>query len=193
MILSAIAAMALNRVIGVDGDLPWRIPEDMRFFRKMTNGKVMIMGRKTLESFPGLLPGRFHIVVTRQPGYTPPAKIIGDSDQFLIVKSVQEAIDAAEDLIAAEPKWGEEVFNIGGGELYSALLPVTDKIYLTEVGIEVDFEDSQQSAYFPRWHDGDFEEIERRSGADSETNDLPSYEFVTYVRNGAKGDLDVRP
>ncbi|MDZ4084343.1 MAG: dihydrofolate reductase, partial [Bdellovibrionales bacterium] len=72
MVLSAIAAMALNRVIGRDGDLPWRIPEDMRYFRKMTTGKVMIMGRKTLESFPGLLPGRFHIVITRQPGYTPP-------------------------------------------------------------------------------------------------------------------------
>jgi dihydrofolate reductase len=189
MVLSAIAAMALNRVIGRDGDLPWRIPEDMRFFRKMTTGKVMIMGRKTLESFPGLLPGRFHIVVTRQPGYKPPAKIVGDSDQYLIVKSVQEALDAAENLITSDAKWGDEVFNIGGGELYSALLPVTDKIYLTEVGIEVDVEDSEQSAHFPRWHEGDFEETERRSGADSETNDLPSYEFVTYARNGKKGDL----
>jgi len=189
MILSAIAAMALNRVIGVDGDLPWRIPEDMRFFRKMTTGKVMIMGRKTLESFPGLLPGRFHIVITRQPGYMPPAKIVGDSDQYLIVKSAQEAIDAAEDLIGSDPKWGNEVFNIGGGEIYSALLPVTDKIYLTEVGIEVDVEDGQQSAHFPRWHESEFGEAERRSGADSETNDLPAYEFVTYVRNGAKGDL----
>lgn len=189
MVLSAIAAMALNRVIGVDGDLPWRIPEDMRFFRKMTTGKVMIMGRKTLESFPGLLPGRFHIVVTRQPGYLPPAEIVGESDQFLIVKSVQEAIDAAEDLIGCDPKWGNEVFNIGGGELYSALLPVTDKIYLTEVGIAVDVEDSQQSAHFPRWHEGDFEEAERRSGADSETNTLPSYDFVTYVRSSPKGVL----
>jgi dihydrofolate reductase len=189
MILSAIAAMALNRIIGIDGDLPWRIPEDMRFFRKMTTGKVMIMGRKTLESFPGLLPGRFHIVVTRQVGYTPPPKIVGASDQFLIVKSVHEAIDAAEKLIASDATWGDEVFNIGGGELYSALLPVTDKIYLTEVGIVVDVDDGQQSAHFPRWHEGDFEEAERRAGADSETNDLPSYEFVTYVRTIPKSDV----
>lgn len=147
------------------------------------------MGRKTLESFPGLLPGRFHIVITRQPGYTPPAKIVGDSDQYLIVKSAQEAVEAAEDLISREPKWGNEVFNIGGGEIYSALLPVTDKIYLTEVGIEVDIENSQQSAHFPRWHESDFDEIERRSGAESDTNGLPAYDFVTYQRNCPKGDL----
>ncbi len=176
--------MALNRVIGRDGDLPWRIPEDMRFFRKMTTGKVMIMGRKTLESFPGLLPGRFHIVVTRQPGYKPPAKIVGESDQFLVVRSIQEAVAAAENLIVNDSKWGTEVFNIGGGEMYAALLPVTDKIYLTEVGIEVDGD-----AQFPRWHEGDFEETERRIGADSETNDLPAYEFVTYSRACPKEEL----
>ncbi len=175
MILSAIAAMANNRTIGVDGDLPWDIPEDMRFFRKKTSGHVLIMGRKTLETFPSLLPNRFHIVVTRQEDYAPPKSIVGDSDQFLVVNSTAEALEAAAALIEAETDWGEEVFNIGGGELYSALLEETDRIYLTEVAIEV-----EGDAHFPRWHEGDFVEVERRTGADSGNNDLPSYDFVIY-------------
>lgn len=175
MILSAIAAMAGNRTIGIDGDLPWNIPEDMRFFRKKTSGHVLIMGRKTLETFPSLLPNRFHIVVTRQEDYAPPKSIVGDSDQFLVVNSTEEALEAAQALIEAETDWGEEVFNIGGGELYAALLSETDRIYLTEVGIDV-----EGDAHFPRWHDDDFIEVERRTGADSGTNGLPTYDFVIY-------------
>lgn len=179
MILSSIAAMATNRTIGVDGDLPWSIPEDMRFFRKITSGHVLIMGRKTFESFPSLLPNRFHIIITRQPDYTPSKKIVGDSDQYLVVSSTEEALEAAEALISAEPDWGDEVFNIGGGEIYAALLPETNRIYLTEVEIEVDGD-----AHFPRWHAEDFVEAERRAGADSGTNGLPHYEFVVYNRAG---------
>ena len=189
MILSHIVAAAKNGVIGVNNTLPWDIPEDMKFFRDTTKGKIIIMGRKTLESFPGLLPGRFHIVVTRQPGYTLPSKISADNHQYRIVDSVQSAVEVAEEMLAHDSKWGTEVFNIGGGELYSALLPVTDKIYLTEVGIEIDVDNCQQAAHFPRWHEGDFDEIERRSGAESDTNGLPAYDFVTYQRNCPKGDL----
>lgn len=185
MILTAIAAMGSNRIIGRDGDLPWHIPEDMRFFRQTTKGRVMIMGRKTLESFPGLLPGRFHIVVTRRSDYLPPKKIVGDSDQYLVVQSVQEALAAAEALLESESDWGDEVFNIGGGEMYAALLPVTDKILLTEIELAADGD-----AHFPRWHDGDFEERSRREGADSGTNGLPTYHFVTYERTAPKGELD---
>ncbi|MDX9731184.1 MAG: dihydrofolate reductase [Bdellovibrionales bacterium] len=177
MILSSIAAMARNRTIGRDGDLPWDLPEDMRYFRKMTSGHIMIMGRKTLESFPKLLPGRFHIIVTRQEDYSPSKAIVGDSDLFLVVTSVEEALEAASALVEAEPEWGEEVFCIGGGEIYTAMLPMTDKIYLTEIGIE-----AEGDAHFPRWHEDDFNEVERRTGADSETNGLPSYEFVVYQR-----------
>ncbi len=179
MTLSAIAAMASNRTIGVDGDLPWKIPEDMRFFRTITTGHVLIMGRKTFETFPGLLPNRFHIIITRQPNYTPPKSIVGDSDQYLVVASTEEALEAAEALVEAEPEWSDEVFNIGGGEIYAALLPETDKIYLTEIDLEADGD-----AHFPRWHDEDFTEIERRAGAASGTNDLPTYEFVVYKRAG---------
>lgn len=179
MTLSAIAAMASNRTIGVDGDLPWKIPEDMRFFRTITTGHVLIMGRKTFETFPGLLPNRFHIIITRQPNYTPPKSIVGDSDQYLVVASTEEALEAAEALVEAEPEWSNEVFNIGGGEIYAALLPETDKIYLTEIDLEADGD-----AHFPRWHAEDFTEVERRAGAASGTNDLPTYEFVVYKRAG---------
>ncbi|CAN5531598.1 dihydrofolate reductase [soil metagenome] len=181
MILSSIAAMSANRTIGVNGDLPWNIVEDMRFFRRITDGHVLIMGRKTLETFPALLPRRFHIVITRQPDYAPPKKIVGDSDQFLVVQTTDEAIEAAQALIEAEPDWGKEVFNIGGGEIYSALLDETDRIYLTEIDFEV-----EGDAHFPRWHEEDFVEVERRKGADSGTNGLPNYDFVVYERAGKK-------
>ena len=187
MILSSIAAMASNRTIGIDGDLPWQIPEDMRFFRTITIGHVLIMGRKTFESFPSLLPKRFHIIITRQEDYTPAKKIVGDSDQYLVVSSTEEALEAAEALIAGGEdedsddgeKWSEEVFNIGGGEIYAALLPETDKIYLTEIDME-----AEGDAHFPKWHAEDFVEVERRAGAASGTNGLPTYEFVIYKRAG---------
>ncbi len=169
--------MASNRTIGVNGDLPWSIPEDMRFFRRITSGHILIMGRKTLETFPGLLPNRFHIVITRQADYTPPPSIVGDSDQFAVVTSTKAALEKAEALMATNPAWGQEVFNIGGGEIYAALLEQTDRIYLTEIDIE-----AEGDAHFPRWHEEDFHEVERRVGADSATNDLPAYDFVIYQR-----------
>lgn len=173
--------MASNRTIGVDGDLPWTIPEDMRFFRKFTSGHILIMGRKTFESFPSLLPNRFHIIITRQENYTPAKSIVGDSDQYLVVSSTEEALDAAQALLEAEPDWGEEVFNIGGGEIYAALLPETDRIYLTEIDME-----AEGDAHFPRWHAEDFTEVERRAGTESGTNGLPTYDFVTYERVGRR-------
>ena len=72
MIVSAIAAMAKNRVIGKDGDLPWNIPADMKFFRDKTTGHIIVMGRKTFESFPKPLPNRRHVVITRNPDYKVP-------------------------------------------------------------------------------------------------------------------------
>lgn len=185
MVLSSIAAISSNRVLGKEGAIPWEIPEDMRFFRKKTSGHILIMGRKTLETFPKLLPNRFHIILTKQPDYQPPASIVGDSDRYLVVSSADEALAAAEALVNGQPdgddsddtQWPEEVFNIGGGEIYSALLPMTNKIYLTEIDLVV-----EGDASFPRWHEGDFTEVERRKGMESETNGLPAYDFVIYTR-----------
>lgn len=177
MMLSAIAAMASNRTIGRDGGLPWKIPEDFRFFKKMTAGHIMIMGRKTFESLPGLLPDRFHIVVTRKVNYESPFADKSEIPSVLIVSTIEEALAAAEAILEEEPEWGEEVFNIGGAEIYTAMLPYTDRLYLTEIEATVDGD-----AHFPRWHEDDFHEVSRRAGATAGTNDLPHFDFVTYER-----------
>ena len=177
MILSAIAAMASNRTIGRDGGLPWRIPEDFRFFKDMTAGHIMIMGRKTFESLPSLLPGRFHIVITRKENYESPFEDKGEIPSVLIVSDVEEALAAAEAILEEEPEWGEEVFNIGGAEIYTAMLPYTDRLYLTEIEATV-----EGDAHFPRWHAEDFHEVSRRAGTTAGTNDIPHFEFVTYER-----------
>lgn len=128
MILSAIVAMSKNHVIGVDNKLPWNIPEDMKYFKDMTTGKIMIMGRKTYESLGKPLPKRFHIIITRQADY----KV--DHPDVVVVKSVQEAIDKARGLIG---KYPEEVMVIGGGEIYKESLSQLNRIYLTLIDQEI--------------------------------------------------------
>lgn len=127
MILSHITAMAKNRVIGINNTLPWELPEDMKFFRSKTKGHIMIMGRKTFESLGAPLPGRFHIIITRQTNYH------YEHPQVKIVPSIEAAITAAQELL---PKWPEEVFIIGGGEIYKESLSITNKIYLTIIDKE---------------------------------------------------------
>lgn len=123
--LSAIVAMAKNRVIGKDNQLPWRIPEDLRFFKEKTMGHPMIMGRKTFESFGKPLPGRSHIVLTRQKDWS--------ADSVLRVSSAEAALKAAEACPGSD-----EIFVIGGAEIYKLFLSRLDRIYLTAV--EQDFE-----------------------------------------------------
>lgn len=163
MILSQIAAMARNRVIGKNNQLPWSIPEDMQFFRNKTKGHCMIMGRKTFDSLNGLLPGRFHIVISRSKN--PPS----NSDRLKYVSSVEEAIAFAKTLTE---KWGDEVFVIGGGEIYRQAMPFTDRVYLTV--IEQDFDGD---AYFPEF---DLSQFLLR---DSSPRELPiPFTFRTYER-----------
>jgi dihydrofolate reductase len=112
--------MARNRVIGAGGRIPWRLPDELRLFRGITMGHHMIMGRKTYESIGRLLPGRTTVIVTRQPGYTVPGAIIAHS--------LDEAVAACGS--------DDEIFVIGGAELYRAALPRADRIYLTTVDAE---------------------------------------------------------
>ena len=118
--LSLVVAMAKNRVIGAGGRIPWRLPDELRLFRGITMGHHMIMGRKTYESIGRLLPGRTTVIVTRQPGYTVPGAIIAHS--------LDEAVAACGS--------DDEIFVIGGAELYRAALPRADRIYLTTVDAE---------------------------------------------------------
>lgn len=130
MILSSIAAMARNRVIGKNNTLPWNLPEDMKFFRETTKGKIMIMGRKTFESFGKPLPHRFHIVISRNAA---PTNL--DPATTAWVPSLDAAIEFAKTKI---PQYPEEVFIVGGGEIYRTSMDRIDRLYLTV--IEQDFE-----------------------------------------------------
>ena len=126
--ISMIVAVASNGVIGKDNQLPWHIPEDLKRFKSITMGKPMIMGRKTFESLPGVLPGRPHIVVTRDRQWQ------HDHSNVYVAYSPDDAIDKATSL-AVDMKV-EEVNIIGGDMLYRACLSKAERIYRTLVMLE---------------------------------------------------------
>lgn len=124
MFISVIAAVARNGVIGHEGRMPWKLPNDLRFFKQVTMGKPMIMGRKTWESFGGKpLPGRPHIIVTGNRDFA--------ADGAIVVHDLDAAIEAGKRL-AAEAG-GDEVMVIGGAQIYAAALPLANRVYLTEI------------------------------------------------------------
>lgn len=121
--VSAVVAMAQNRVIGREGTMPWRVPADLRFFKSVTMGKPIIAGRKTFESFPAALPGRTNIVITRNAAWSAPHARTADS------------LDAAMALgaEAARADGAQEIVIVGGAEIYAAALGFVDRLYLTEI------------------------------------------------------------
>jgi dihydrofolate reductase len=112
--------MAKNRVIGADNKIPWHLPNELKLFKSLTIGHHIVMGRKTYESINRLLPGRTTVIVTRQPDYGVPGA--------LVAHSVREAIDAC--------GGDDEVFVIGGADLFRETLPVAHRLYLTTVDAE---------------------------------------------------------
>lgn len=128
--LSVIVAIANNNVIGKDNNLIWHLPNDLERFKKITTGKTIIMGRKTFESLPCILPNRHHIVLTRDASYE-----ISDK-RVTVIHNINELTTYIDDDM--------EHFIIGGGEVYSLLLPYAKKLYITK--IEADFEGD---TYFP--------------------------------------------
>ncbi len=132
MIVSAIVAIGKNREMGVDGKLPWHIPEDLAFFKEKTVGKPIIMGRKTYESIGRPLPKRTNIVVTRNTDYT--------AEGVVVVHSVEDA------LAEAQKEAPEEVMIIGGAEIYKLAWEHIDKLYITQ--IDATFE---ADTYFPEY------------------------------------------
>lgn len=132
-----VAAVASNRVIGVDGKLPWHLPEDLKHFKALTLGHPVIMGRRTWESIGRALPGRRNIVVSRTPGFHPPGAEV--------VASLAEAWRAV--------AGADEAFVVGGARLYAEALPEADRIYLTDVVGEVEAE-----TFFPDFAPQDWRE-----------------------------------
>lgn len=156
MIVSAIAAVSRNGVIGRDGRLPWNYPEDLRHFKQVTLGHALVMGRKTWESLGRPLPGRRHLVLTRNAGLVLPAGVVRCAE---LGEAVRLAAEAGE----------TELFVIGGGEVYARALPRCDRLYLTRIEREV-----EGDARFPAWDPAQWREIGRRAAGE--------LTFLTYER-----------
>jgi len=129
MKLALIVAAAKNGVIGCDNQLPWHLPQDLKYFKVITLGKPIIMGRKTYESIGKPLPGRTNIVVTRNQDWTA-------ADGVIVTNSFEHALAEAQQLSNREMSPVEEIMVIGGAEMYRAAILLADRIYLTLVDIE---------------------------------------------------------
>lgn len=160
MKISLIVAMAKNRTIGIDNTLPWRIPEDLRHFKALTMGHHMIMGRKTFDSIGKPLPGRTTVVVTRNRAF--------QAEGCIVAHSLQDAVTACAN--------DEEIFVVGGAELYAQALPLASTLYLTEIAQDVD-----GHAYFPQFDRSEWVEAARVRRSQTEPQPL-EYDFVTYRR-----------
>jgi dihydrofolate reductase len=159
MILSLIAAMDNNRLIGCDNGLPWHLPADLQYFKSVTMNKPILMGRKTYDSIGRPLPGRQNIVLTR-----------GDVEieGVTVVNSINEAVAATED--------AEEVMVIGGSSIYELVLPEVQRMYLSFVDGEF-----EGDAWFPEFNEDDWEVIDSKMQEPDEKN-IHACRFVTYER-----------
>ena len=164
--LSMMVAKASNNVIGRNNKLPWYLPNDLKYFKQVTFGKPVIMGRKTWESLKGPLPGRTNIVITRQQQYL--------AEGAKVVATVDEAITMAENVAFIEGQ--EEAVIMGGAEIYALALPQTQRLYLTEVHAEVDGD-----TFFPEYDTSEWKEIGREDFPAEGPNPY-DYSFVVYER-----------
>jgi dihydrofolate reductase len=168
MILSHIAAMARNRVIGQQNRLPWNIPEDMQFYKEKTRGHILIMGRKTFDSMPAVAhKHRMNIVITRSPSK------FQDQDNVKYVGNLNEALRVAQELV---PSFHDEVFIVGGGEIYMQSMPYVDRIYLTRIDAEF-----EGDTLYPELKPDEFELIDQKD----RSTPVP-FSFLTYARRVRK-------
>ncbi|AYC31090.1 dihydrofolate reductase [Pseudomonas cavernae] len=163
--LALIAALAANRVIGIDNRLPWHLPADLKHFKALTLGKPIIMGRKTWDSLGRPLPGRLNLVVSRQPGL----RLQGAE----VFPSLEAALQRADTWAREED--AEELMLIGGAQLYAEALPLARRLYLTRVGLS-----PEGDAWFPEvpaadWHLAS--SIEHAAGEGT-----PAYAFEVWER-----------
>ncbi|MEQ9593075.1 MAG: dihydrofolate reductase [Cyclobacteriaceae bacterium] len=165
MIVSLIAAVSKNRIIGRNNDLPWRLPDDMKYFMQTTQHHHVIMGRKNYESLPEKfrpLPNRKNIVITRQKDFK--------AEGCVVVNSLQAALKIAEDAQQ------EEVFIIGGAQVYKQALPLTQRMYLTEIDAIVLGDTS-----FPEFDQEEWQEISRKEHPTDNKHQF-EFDFVVYER-----------
>ena len=158
--LSIIAALSDNRVIGRDNRLPWHMPADLAHFKRLTMGKPIIMGRRTWESLPGLLPHRTHVIVTRDREYA--------AQGGLVVHSIQQALDLVGD--------ADEMMVVGGANLYAQTLPLASRMYLTVLHARF-----EGDTVFPDYDEAEWREVERESHPADERNPH-AYTFLDLER-----------
>ena len=156
--VSIIVAMAKNRVIGKDNDMPWHLPADLQHFRKMTSGKPIIMGRKTYESIGRPLPKRHNIIISRNSDY-----VVEGCD---VVDSLDAAVKVAGDV--------EELFIIGGGFLYNQTIDAADKLYLTFIDLDV-----EGDTFFPNYEHLNTTKVFSEEHSKDEKNPY-DYEFTIF-------------
>jgi len=161
MNITLIAAMDRSRTIGIGNKLPWRLPAEMAFFKKMTIGKTVLMGRKTFESLPKPLVDRRNVVLTRQTDFQP--------EGCEIVHSMKEALELYTD---------EELVVIGGADIYEQFLPFANKILLTKVEADIEGGD----AFFPAFSDSLWQLVESES-RDSDEKNKYAFTFQTFIRS----------
>jgi dihydrofolate reductase len=166
MRLALIWAMARNRVIGRNDALPWYLPEDLKYFKQVTMGKPIIMGRKTWESIGRPLPGRTNIVITRDPEF--------DAEGVKVVNSLEAAITLAEHITVIDG--GDEAVVMGGAQIYEMALPMADRLYMTQVHADVDGDTCFPEFELASWH-----ELAREDFSASEANPY-DYSFVVLER-----------
>jgi dihydrofolate reductase len=155
-----IAAMAQNRVIGKDNDMPWHMPADLKHFRRITLGKPVVMGRKTYESIGRPLPGRTNFVLSRDPNLA--------IEGVVVVPSFERAIELAGNV--------EELMVIGGGNIYHSCLPLADRLYLTQIELEV-----EGDTRFPDYTVYDWDEVSRESYS-IDADNAHAYHFIQLDR-----------
>jgi dihydrofolate reductase len=159
--ISFLVAMDQKRTIGKDNDLPWHLPADLKYFKQVTMGHPIVMGRKTHEAIGRVLPGRENIVLTREKSYTSPGCTV---------------IHSIEDLLNIDKEKDEEVFVIGGAEIFKEVFTSADRLYITL--IEDVFEGD---TYFPDFDQSEWEVVSKEKGIKDEKNPYDYY-YIVFKR-----------
>ncbi len=159
--LTLIAAASENNALGKDNDLVWHLPDDFKRFKALTSGHYIVMGRKTFESFPKPLPNRTHVIITRQKDYTVP-------EGCIVANSLKNAIELCPE--------SEEIFIIGGGQIYKQSIGIADKIELTRVHTTV-----EADAFFPEIDEDIWEVIQSEYHPKDEKHEH-DFTYLTFVK-----------
>ncbi len=157
--ISLIAAMDTNNVIGYNNDMPWSLPNDLKHFKEVTSHSTIIMGRKTYESIGRPLPNRRNIILSRSGFQT--------DDDVEVISSIDNIKELAKE---------EEVFVIGGGTIYEQVIPYADRLYITRIDADL-----KGDTYFPQFNESEWKVIDEKDGIQNEDNKY-NHKFYTYSR-----------